>query len=161
MTIYAVLAPPAGAGSTQPEPDRFVFVKEGFCWPAFYLTIPWLIFRRMWLVLAIYIVVAAVVFAIAGGAPPPVAWSILVLFAFLVGLEANNLRRWTLERRGYWFIGVASGDRMSEAEYRFFAGWTPSVLTPPPDGTALPKSAIARLEAGQIVGMFPRPGART
>jgi hypothetical protein len=127
MTIYTVLAPRARAGSA--EPDRFVFVKEGFCWPAFYMTIPWLIWRGMWLSLVAYVLVVAAVFAFAGGAPPPVAWTILVLFGALVGLEANNLRRWTLERRGYRFLGVAAGDRKTEAEYRFFVAWASGPAT--------------------------------
>jgi hypothetical protein len=162
MTIYTVLAPYARAGST--EPERFVFVKEGFCWPAFYMTIPWLIWRGMWLSLVAYVLVVAAVFAFAGGAPPPVAWTILVLFGALVGLEANNLRRWTLERRGYRFLGVAAGDRKTEAEYRFFVAWASGPATRYPDGPSEliapgPVTSTPR-GAGEIVGLFPTSGAR-
>lgn len=162
MTIYVVLAPPTEADSAEPEPDRFVFVKEGFCWPAFFLTIPWLIWRRLWLVLIVYVPALIAVFAITGRAPPLVESMILVLFAVLVGLEANNLRRWTLERRGYRFLGAAAGERLREAEYRFFVGW--AAPSGPPDGSAEPTSpapkAPARVEVGEVIGMFPTPGAR-
>jgi len=167
MTIYAVLAPPAKGDSDEAEPDRFVFVKEGFCWPASYMTILWLIWRRLWLALLIYVVVLAAVLAVVGLVPAAVGWVILVLFAILVGLEANNLRRWTLERRGYRFVGIAVGDRLSEAEYRFFASWSEaakssdraSPSTPSTPKTPAPRTP-ARFEAGDIIGMFPTAGAR-
>lgn len=166
MTIYAVLAPPAEPGSTRPEPDRFVFVKEGFCWPAFYLTIPWLIWRRMWLVLLAYVLALAAGFAIGGRMPPLVAWTTMVLFSVFVGLEANNLRRWTLERCGCKFLGVTVGDRLSDGEYRFFANWIRSAPTPTAGATAKKTSQTPRAkgpaphEAGMIIGMFPTPGAQ-
>jgi hypothetical protein len=161
MTIYAVLAPPARAGSTDLEPDRFRFIKEGFCWPAFAIAIPWLIWHRMWLVLILYVLVTVAVFALAGHAPLPVAWTAMVLFGVLVGLEGNNLRRWTLERRGFRFLGVAGGDRRDEAEYRFFATWTAPQA---PDETQKPTATkpFAPIPAGvgEIIGLFPSPGAR-
>jgi Protein of unknown function (DUF2628) len=165
MTIYAVLAPRAQAGSAEPEPERFVFVKEGFCWPALYMTIPWLIWRGMWLVLVAYVVAVAAFFTVADRVPPPVAWTLLVLFGVLVGLEANNLRRWTLERRGYRFLGVATGDRKTEAEYRFYVAWTTGTAKAgrSDDGpeTVAPKPvAPTPYGAGEIVGLFPMSGAR-
>ena len=157
MTIYTVLAPPPKAGSDEPDPDGFVFVKEGFCWPALYITAPWLIWRRMWLVLVVYILASIAVIAFANRMPLPVAWSILVLFGVLVALEANNLRRWTLERRRYRFLGVASGDRASEAEFSFFANWLGS---PAPQPSAKPTNPIVSrpMVEGEIIGLFPSPG---
>jgi hypothetical protein len=162
MTIYTVLAPPARAGSTGPEPDRFCFVKEGFCWPAFCVAIPWLIWHGMWLVLVLYVLAAAAIFALAGRAPPPVTWTGVVLFSVLVGLEGNNLRRWTLEWRGYRFLGVAAGDRRDEAEYRFFTTWTAAQARDEARKPAA-RRPIASLPAGagEIIGLFPRPGARS
>src|SRR3972149_6340844 len=58
MTIYTVLSPPAETGSAGPDPDSFVFVKEGFCWPALYITAIWLLWRRMWLGFILYLLAA-------------------------------------------------------------------------------------------------------
>ena len=164
MTIYTVLAPPDRADWAGPEPDRFVFVKEGFCWPAFYITTPWLIWHRMWLVLLAYLVVTAAVLTLASRVPSPVAWTVLVLFAVLVGLEANNLRRWTLERRGYRLVGIASGDRREEAEYRFFADRSSNAQPPAREDAPKPASAKPSLStpaaAGEIVGLFPSAGGQ-
>jgi hypothetical protein len=155
MTIYTVLSPPAG--SAGPDPDRFVFVKEGFCWPALYITAIWLLWRRMWLVLVVYLVAAAAVLAFAAQLAPPIAWLIVLLFGFLVALEANNLRRWTLERRGYRLVGVASGDWRSDAEFRFFANFAGSGPQRPQVEPAKPATA-AWAETREVVGLFPNPG---
>ena len=160
MTIYAVLTPPACAGSVGPNPDRFVFIKDGFCWPAFYLPIPWLIVRRMWLVLVLYTLAMAAIWALAVRLPVTLGWMIILLFAILAAFEANNLRRWTLERNGYRFLGVASGSRRDDAEYRFFLGWKPPQ---PPLAPTIAPAPVARgsRNRAEIVGLFPTPGARS
>ena len=150
MTIYTVLSPPAETGSAGPDPDSFVFVKEGFCWPALYITAIWLLWRRMWLVFILYLVAAAAVLWFAGTMAPPVAWLTVLLSGFLVALEANNLRRWTLERRGYRFVGVASGDSRSDAEFRFFAGFAGAGPERPPVEPARPAIAEEMTKASHL-----------
>ena len=157
MTIYTVLAPPAKTGLAGPDPDGFVFVKEGFCWPALYMTAPWLVWRRMWLGLVGYLVAAVVIISLVEWMDGPIVWLIHVLFGFLVALEANNLRRWTLERRGYRLIGVVSGDKVREAEFRFFVGWSTSP-TPRPAPKPPAPMAIGPAETSEVVGVFPMPG---
>jgi Protein of unknown function (DUF2628) len=156
MTIYAVLAPPPLDGSTRQTPERFVFVKEGFSWLAFFVTIPWLIWRRMWLVLVVYLLLTAALLPLAEMTASPVSAAIFILFGILVGLEANNLRRWTLERRGYRFVGAAVGDSMVEAEYRFFAAWMAAEVANSTQRPAMPRLlARPRTTGGEIVGLFP------
>lgn len=163
MTMYNVLAPPAQAGSAEPDPARFVFVKEGFCWPAFFIAPIWLLWRWMWLVFVLYVVVALGVLAAIDQVAIPVAWIVILLFNLLIGLEANNLRRWTLERRGYRFLGIASGDRMREAEFRFFAsraGGEPetTTVTAPEPKEARPERRRPVVGSSEVVGLFPKPG---
>lgn len=157
MTIYTVLAPPAEPGPEGPDPDGLVFVKEGFCWPAFYVTAPWLLWRRMWLVFLIYIAATLAIFALFEQVDLPVAWLIHALFGFLVALEANNLRRWTLERSGYRFLGVVSGANLSEAEFRFFASWVNQPAQQPVPEPAKPVTP-GPIAASEVVGLFPMPG---
>ena len=67
MPIYTVHAPVttnAGVVAT----DRFTFVRDGFHVWAFVLGPLWLVWRRLWLALIGWIVVAA---AVDRGAPPP------------------------------------------------------------------------------------------
>ena len=76
MPLYTVHAPPTLPGDGAPDPMGYVFVKEGFCWPAFFIADLWLLFRRMWIVFFAYVAVALVVMAIGervGGPLPGVS----------------------------------------------------------------------------------------
>lgn len=174
MTIYTVLAPQRATGDTlPPDPMRYVFVKEGFAWPALFFGVVWLIFRRMWLVLVGFvalIIVARVIEAGLGGDLPGI---FLVLAQFLLALEGNELRRWTLQRNGYRIVDVVEARNLGEAEIHFFArleGESASADTgAPPAATALvpaapPPAPITRPPPGpaasgetEVVGLFPAP----
>jgi hypothetical protein len=165
MTVYTVLAPKVRDGDTLPDPMDVVFVKEGFSWPALFVAGPWLIFRRMWLVLAGYIVLAlglSIITAPLGRAFPG---DVLVLIHLLFALEANELRRWTLTHHGYRLIGVVQGRGIEEAEIRYFAAAEDAGAMPvppvPPTPPAPPRPLPAMqpsAEAGDVVGLFPAPG---
>jgi hypothetical protein len=172
MAIYTVLAPPARGDDARPDPLGIVFVKDGFCWPALFIPVLWLAYRRMWLVLVLYLAAAAALaFAFRGtGGDGDFGGPILLALHVLFALEANNLRRWTLERSGYRMVGLAEGRNLEEAEVRFFSRAEPAetlvTLPPvppvpptppappiPPRMGPVPPSA----EAGDVVGLFPAP----
>jgi hypothetical protein len=180
MAIYTVLAPPPRDGDPAHEALDTAFVKDGFSWPALFFAVIWMIYRRMWLVLVLYVaVVAAAAFALSrtGG---DVAGFALLLVHFLFALEANNLRRWTLERRGFRLVGVAEGRNIEEAEIGYFVSVEtgavavapppippvpptppspPARPTPPPTPGVLYREDAVRpsAEAGDVVGLFPAP----
>lgn len=117
MRIYTVHYRPAAAD------DDLVLVKEGFCWPAFLFTTLWALWHRLWVVA---LGLAAVTAGIGvGGALlglGPIADAALSLGAtLLVGFVANDLRRWTLMRRGFSDEGVVVGDGEDSALRRFLA----------------------------------------
>jgi hypothetical protein len=172
MAIYTVLAPAARGDEARPDPFGTVFVKDGFCWPALFIPLLWLIYRRMWLVLVLYLAAAAALTLAFRGTGGDGDFGGLILLALhvLFALEANNLRRWTLERNGYRMVGLAEGRNLEEAEVRFFSraeAPDPLVTVPslppipptpplPPTPTRMgpmPPSA----EAGDVVGLFPAP----
>jgi hypothetical protein len=161
MKIYTVHAPPAGDKGAA-DPTRFAFVKEGFCWPALFVPVLWILYRRLWMVLLIVLVVTLVLGSLGDRLGGPVPGAIYALASLLFAFEANGLRRWTLERRGWRLIGVARGGRLAEAEQRFFSAWVatgarlPAAAAPPPPPPATPSP-----EAGQVVGLFPAPGGRS
>ena len=62
MPAYAVFEPPARAN--RPLLDhaaRFVFLRDRFSWGAFLLGPFWMIWRRLWLVLIIYLIVLGLI----------------------------------------------------------------------------------------------------
>jgi len=157
MRFYTVYAPPAGTAAA-PAPTSLVFVKEGFCWPALFVPLLWLIFRRLWLVLLAYVVVAAL-FALAGRwADGPVFGAVSLFFAVWFALEANELRRWTLERRGWRVLGVAGGRRLADAELGWFSHRGRDPEAPKAER---PTAAVPPLPASpenEVIGLFPEPG---
>src|ERR1700684_1992318 len=103
MSSYTVHEPPLRAGATAPEPERYVFVRDGFSFWAFLFGPLWMVRHRMWLGLSLFVVILAVLAAVIAMAVAPgfVRGLVLFLIALLVGLEAGTLRRFTLQRRGW------------------------------------------------------------
>ncbi len=122
MRAYTVHAPPEASDDAD-APEKFVFVKDGFSWPALFVPIFWILWHRLWLTLmGIVIWVLAVMWVdrLAGEMPATI---LAILGGILFALEANNIRRWSLARRGWRDIGGSFGGNLDEAEIRFFEKW--------------------------------------
>lgn len=164
MPTYTVHQPPAKNGAAV-DPQRFVFVRDGFHFWAFLLTLPWLIYRRLWLVLLCYVLVTgafSVVFFVlrTSGA---VEAAVGLLIGLFFGLEAATLRRWTYRRRGWSNIGVVVADDYEDAERRFFGEWvtrepSPQIVRDASSPPSMPRDTPA---ATDIVGLFPQPERRS
>ena len=158
MPTYTVHEPPAR--NAAPEPERFVFVRDGFHFWAFLLAPLWLLVYRQWLALLLYLVAAVLLTGlfVVFGLKPPLRFVVGVLVGLLVGFEAASIRRWTLARRGWRTVGLVVGDDEEMAERRFYAEWiarkdvlvaasapsTPPVRRGPPSGQ-------------DVIGLFPEP----
>jgi len=172
MAVYTVHQPPLKAGQSSVDPDRFAFVRDGFHFWAFVLSPLWMIRRRLWLVLLLYVALTVTVEIALEiiGASDGAQFAVALLIGFLVGLEAGTLRRWTLTRRGWRNIGTVVGDDLEEAERRFFSAWTerpaerpvPQTVSAVPTVASVTAAYQARRNAADsdIVGLFPEPGAR-
>jgi len=102
--------------------DDAVFVKEGFCWPAAFLTVIWALWHRMWwtaLALAAAQVALYGALELLGLNEAGVVAFDLGVF-LMVGLFANDWRRASLARRGYVMTTLVSGPGLSAAERRYF-----------------------------------------
>jgi hypothetical protein len=161
MPTFTVHAPRSG---TRANPERFVFVRDGFHFWAFALAPVWLIVHRLWLALFGYIAVNAVV----GGALYLLGVQELARFfsglviALLVGFEAATLQRWTLERRGWKTLGFAVGEDLESAEQRFFSAWSRNAAARRPESAPPPQQLAAPVWRGKppppdIIGLFPEP----
>ena len=164
MTIYTVHAPPPNNDSA-PDPERFVFVRDGFYFWAFVLAPLWMLARRLWLVFVLFIIAAALlqVGLLLIGATPAIKLTVGLLCSLLIGFEAATLRRWTLTRRRWTQVGVVSGADQEAAERRFFDVWLsrkpwpsgPAEPSPPPAPSMRPTSGTS-----DIIGLFPEPQSR-
>jgi hypothetical protein len=107
------------------DPDRgVVLVKEGFSWPAFFFSLIWALWCRMWLVaLGIFLIELAANGMLAVlGADPPTQAALSLGLAAVLGVVGNDLKRWTLARRGYFESDVVAAPDGDAAESRFFDG---------------------------------------
>ena len=161
MSVYTVHEPPLRAAEVSADPQRFMFVRDGFYFWAFLLTPLWMIRHRLWMVLVFYLVLTAgleAVLRILGGSGAVIAL-VGIVISLLAGLEAATLRRFTLRRRHWQNVGIVGGRGVEDAERRFFDGWVNNEavrnVAPPP---AAPISGMT--ETPGVIGLFPEPGAQ-
>ena len=172
MITYTVHERAIGEGNVALRADSIIFVKDGFAWLALFFPLLWMLFNRMWLVLLAFVVAMLVLQAgatAAGFGEMLAGWITLgasVLFAF----HANDLRRWTLARKGYAFAGLVTGRNREECETRFFDGWLAaqeeqsppsSRMTGAPPKPATPQPPAPARQRGtgddEVIGLFPEP----
>jgi hypothetical protein len=164
MPAYAVLEPPTRQRSADSRSDRVVFLRESFSVAAFLFGPLWMIWRRQWLVLILYLVVlGAVELGLRRLAVPLSArLAVYFLIQILVGIEAASLRRWTLIRHGWRDCGVVIGDDLDLAERRFFDARLAPMLTAihevPPGMPPLPPRTAVHGPGPEVTGLFPEPG---
>jgi hypothetical protein len=157
MRYYTVHAP----SGEYDAPDEYIFVKDGLSFPAFFLSILWILWHRLWLTLVWYIVFVLVVAWTDRLLGDDIATVVALLGNLLFALEANNILRHALEARGWDEVGSSFGKDITEAEARFFS-----------DGrvreAAVDKSAVIARAAytpehrppvsdEPIIGLFPEP----
>ena len=167
MPTYTVHQPPPRQGEAASAPERFVFVRDGFHFWAFALAPVWLLWRRLWLAFAIYLVTSILLGAgmLLIGLSSSVQFLAGLLIALLIGFEAGSIRRWKLTRRGWKMLGFVVGEDAEMAERRFYAEWTKRAdeapVTPP---AALEPRYAAPVRRGtpspsDVIGLFPEPRA--
>src|SRR2546425_10698249 len=143
MAVYTVHEPPLKRYESSADPDRFVFVRDGFSFWAFLLGPLWMLRHRMWLALIGYVAALGaleIAFRLLG-ASGGVRLAVGALLALLIGFEAGTLRRFTLARRRFANVGVGVGDDLALAERRFFDSWIKSEFprsAPPAPGPGTP-----------------------
>lgn len=123
MAFYEVFQNTGRSHNGDYANGNIVLIKDGFCWPALFFTPFWLIFRGMWLVLALYIGVSLIIVALAelNYIDPSILFWLNLGISLIFAYEANFLRKWTLQRRKYNHVGVTLGNNIREAEVGFFA----------------------------------------
>lgn len=160
MKVFTVHAAPRQESDPVRAAERMAFVKEGFCWPALFVPVLWLLWHRLWLVLLGWLVVAAAIAFVPArfGMADSLATPLALLFAFWFALEANGLRRWTLERNGWRPAGFAAGRDLVEAEHGFFSRWVNQVALPQPEPRRQAQPARRFADRDEpVIGLFPKP----
>jgi Protein of unknown function (DUF2628) len=169
MATYTVHEPPPKRDESAPDPERLVFVRDGFSFWAFLLAPLWMLWHRLWLVLIGYVLITIALQVVlpALGAAATVSFAVGTLVSLLVGFEAATLRRFGLARRRFRNVGIVVGDDLEAAERRFFdarfkdARLNARSADPGSPTATAPARALPTLRkpAPDVIGLFPEPGA--
>jgi hypothetical protein len=147
----------------QPEPpadrldraEQLVFVRDGFTYSAAAFAPLWLVAKRQWLALGLYVITLIALILLLAVLDAEPQWFLVASFALhlLIGFEADGIQRWTLSRRGYTMIGSVSGRTQTDCERRFLESWLPTqpMLNP------APMAAVGQL-AGMADGLIGAAG---
>jgi hypothetical protein len=166
MRTYTVHLP-RGAKPTDPAAyERAILVRDGFNWAAFFFSVLWMLWHRLWLA-AVLTLIALVAFSAALDAleiAPDMAALASLLVAILIGLEASSLRRWTYARRGMPVADVVAApdydgaDALACARFMARAAAARTPQGPPPSPPPLPPREP---RGGEILPFgFVQEGAR-
>ena len=166
MTVYMVFEPPPRDDDALAHAERIAFVRDRFSWAAFLFGPLWLLWRRLWLALVIYVVGVVALDIGLGvlGAGREARTLAAALVGLLLGFEAATLRRRSLVRRGWRERGIVIGDDREAAERRFFDRYVTAETTREMEAalaSARPAPGPALTGASDVVGLFPHPGAQT
>jgi len=165
VTVYSVYEPPSDDSEVAVRANKVAFVKEGFSWPALLVPALWLLYQRMWIELILFVAILSAVpwsFGFDQTGKEFAGWvslALTILFAF----EANDLRGWALQRRGYRFAAVATGRDRTEAERSFFTAWLPQQTrskrvpeTTPRASDTSPPARGGGDGGDDVIGLFPQ-----
>jgi hypothetical protein len=118
MRIYTVHIDPLSAAADR----EAILVKEGFAWPAFLFSFAWALWHGMW-----WVALGLVALEVALGAAfqvlevaPELELAIQIGAALIIGFVANDLRRMSLDRRGFAETAIVAGADQEAATQRYF-----------------------------------------
>lgn len=102
--------------------DRIELVREGFSWLAFFFGLIWLLYQRLWLPALAFLSIVIGIEVFANTLELSAAGTSMLQCAvqFMLGFAANDLKRWRLERLGYEFTGIVTGETREGAGRRYY-----------------------------------------
>ncbi len=133
MKFYTLHVPFIEPGSVLSDGRRLhrqmaaaVPIKEGFCWPAFFFSLFWTLWHRLWLV-ALGLVAANLLISVLAsqiGTNEVVIIVVSFSIALLLGFMGNDFRRSKLEKLGFTERGLVMGHTAHAAIRRYFEAQT-------------------------------------
>jgi hypothetical protein len=157
MTIFAAHCAPEFPRSSEALEQARVF-RVGFVWPALVFGPLWLVARRLWRPLALWIVAAALVGAATaqGLLDLAAAFWLYALAALYLGYEGRALEAAALTRRGRPLADIVCAADSPGAERAFFTRSADLAEAPRPPTP--PRGGLAAGAPHAVIGLFPEAG---
>jgi signal peptidase I len=134
--------------------NRWKAVKDGFSWPAFFFTVIWSLFKKLWLLAFVWVAfnLFSVVIEVILFENPPDWWKTAMAvyglaLSMLFGIFGNHFGARRLEGRGYESVGRLKASSGQAAIKKFQTTPDRGVMTLPP------KSLIEKSLPGLSVGL--------
>lgn len=101
--------------------EDIVIFKDGFCWMAFFFSIFWFLYHKMWKEALALVIVDILISILDFQGIVTGSSKILLelLFAVMIAINANYWLVESLKKRGYEFVGLIFGSNMVNAKMRF------------------------------------------
>ena len=155
MAIFAIHSPPFHDGGAGLE--RVRAIKTTLAPWAFVFGPLWLLFKGLWLEVAIWVLLAAAVeFAIAQGVLAPGAGPALYwLGAIFLAVMGRTLQGWSLERGGRPLTELIDASDAVAAERAYLQRILPALAAPAP---VPPHASYSSPKEPHVIGLFPESG---
>lgn len=159
--------------------DSAILVKDHYSIFAFMLPAVWMLAKRLWWILLVYIIILIPVSALETMLPIWASMLITLLMSLWISLEAPNLIGWSLRNKGYVEVASLYAEDLQHCELRYLEARlaaaeeaqlaNPNPASTPIDGPKpLPnqnKSGYVALQdkmrdtgtSEAIIGLFPAP----
>ena len=92
---------------------KYIAIKKGIIWPAFFFTWIWALLKRCYLSV-IVIFIAVIIFFIVN--IPPLAMFFYIIVHIIMGIRGEEIQRRSLLRRNYNWISLVEAKNKNEAE---------------------------------------------
>ena len=129
MNVYSIHVRGDAQGDKNNQAVKLVLVKDGFSLAATIFGPLWALVQGLWevaiIIFVFYVLMGFLINEFVPGAAAATAAQVGA--AVLVGIVANELRRWSLDRRGFEERDTVLGSDSADAERRFFEA-NPDVL---------------------------------
>lgn len=124
MRIYSVFTPQdAVSGDDLEVAERFHFVRHGVSFLALLAPIVWMVLRKLWLVLLLYILSMVAIGVLAMVVSPLFVVGVNVALALILFFEAGTILLASARMKGYQEVAVIEAANQGEAERKFFQVW--------------------------------------
>ncbi|MCV3767209.1 DUF2628 domain-containing protein [Rhizobium sp. TRM95796] len=138
-----------------------LFIRDGFSWGAFLLPLPWMLYRRLWLITVLSVValfitsLAAEEFGLDG-----LSLAFGLILSLWTGFEGGHLRAMHLEKKGWRIEDVINAPDIDTAEAIYFEARADKTPAPPSPRPMMPEARPGAPRPSVALGLIEPYGGR-
>lgn len=163
MASYRVFEFPGALPTRKAAGEDVRFVRDGFSFAALVFPSIWLLWHRLWMSFAFFVLLMASFIFVADTISPVLGVFLNALVGFYLGFEGTNLKSVKLKNAGWHEVDVIVASDEEEAEVRYFSNRLRTVssdeVNAAPVTTATAQRFIKPFSSPsknrQIIGGFP------